>query len=282
MIILHRKFPPGGVVGQFLRKCSSKDNDVEWANIPSGSSLPDGGTTGQALRKASNADQDVSWQNDPDPFPPNPQNQQVLTKIATGLAWQDVPKELPTGGSTGQVLTKTASGQQWQNVPTELPTGGSSGQILQKTSSGVGWRNAPREVPTGGSSGYFLKKIGNGDNDYQWQYQSIPSIPTHYNQTAFSDWSGYNISNTSSLYNIYTSLYKEGGYYGSAYAYQQCEECYNSNLTLILKLRLNGNYILTPVSILRINNTWSRISLLYPGVGIKNLDCTTSGVQMLS
>lgn len=104
MIILHRKFPPGGVVGQFLRKCSSKDNDVEWANIPSGSSLPDGGTTGQALRKASNADQDVSWQNDPDPF--------------------------PSGGSTGQVLTKTASGRAWQNVPNELPTGNKKGRVL--------------------------------------------------------------------------------------------------------------------------------------------------------
>ena len=146
MIILHRKFPPGGTVGQFLRKCSSTDNDVEWANVPSGSSLPDGGTTGQALRKASNADQDVSWQNDPDPFPPNPQNQQVLTKIATGLAWQDVPKELPTGGSTGQVLTKTASGQQWQNVPTELPRTGNVGCTLQKTSSGVQWAPSLRLI----------------------------------------------------------------------------------------------------------------------------------------
>ena len=109
MIILHRKFPPGGTVGQFLRKCSSTDNDVEWANVPSGSSLPAGGTTGQALRKASNADQDVSWQNDPDPF--------------------------PTGGSTGQVLTKTASGQAWQNVPTELPLGGTDSQILMHGSS---------------------------------------------------------------------------------------------------------------------------------------------------
>lgn len=120
MIILHRKFPPGGTVGQFLRKCSSTDNDVEWANVPSGSSLPDGGTTGQALRKASNADQDVSWQNDPDPF--------------------------PTGGSTGQVLTKTSSGRAWQNVPKELPSGGFAGYTLQKTSSGVKWAPALRLI----------------------------------------------------------------------------------------------------------------------------------------
>lgn len=256
MIILHRKFPPGGTVGQFLRKCSSTDNDVEWANVPSGSSLPDGGTTGQALRKASNADQDVSWQNDPDPF--------------------------PTGGSTGQVLTKTASGQAWQNVPTELPSGGSTGQILQKTSSGVGWRNAPREVPTGGSSGYFLKKTGSGDNDYSWQYQNIPSIPTHYNQTAFSDWSSTNISSTSAYYNIRTPLYAEGSYYGYAYGYEAGEYCYSNNLALMLKLRINGNYMLVSVSILRINSQWSRMSFVYPGVGIKILDCEASGVHMLS
>ena len=117
MIILHRKFPPGGVVGQFLRKCSSTDNDVEWANIPSGSSLPDGGTTGQALRKASNADQDVSWQNDPSPF--------------------------PSGGSTGNILQKTNSGVRWRAAPREVPTATRKGVVLVNTSYGADWSVAP-------------------------------------------------------------------------------------------------------------------------------------------
>lgn len=256
MIILHRKFPPGGVVGQFLRKCSSTDNDVEWANIPSGSSLPDGGTTGQALRKASNADQDVSWQNDPDPF--------------------------PSGGSTGQVLTKTASGRAWQNVPTELPSGGTSGQILQKTSSGVGWRNTPREVPTGGSSGYFLKKTGSGDNDYSWQYQEIPTIPTHYNQTAFSDWSTTNISSHTSYYNINKWLYAEGSSQGYKSAYEQLAYCYNNKCGLMLRIRVDGVYYMTPVTIQYGSNTFSRVIFLdYFGNPIR-LECSTSGVQWMS
>lgn len=255
MIILHRKFPPGGVVGQFLRKCSSKDNDVEWANIPSGSSLPDGGTTGQALRKASNADQDVSWQNDPDPF--------------------------PIGGSTGQVLTKTASGRAWQNIPTELPTGGSTGNILEKTSSGVGWRSAPREVPTGGASGYFLKKTGSGVNDYSWQYQSIPVIPTHYNMTAFSDWTGTNITSHSSYYNINKPFYTEGEFMGNKYAYDQLHICYSNNYGLILKLRVNGTYFITPVTIVYGSSTFSIITFVNSDGSIIRLQCSTTGVLWL-
>lgn len=117
MIILHRKFPPGGVVGQFLRKCSSKDNDVEWANIPSGSSLPDGGTTGQALRKASNADQDVSWQNDPSPFPSGGSAGNILQKTSSGVRWRAAPREVPTTSIKGAVLLNSSYGPTWSSAP---------------------------------------------------------------------------------------------------------------------------------------------------------------------
>ena len=112
MIILHRKFPPNGTVGQFLRKCSNKDNDVEWANLPTGGvrEVPTGGTQGQFLKKTGSGDNDYNW--------------------------GDVPSEIPTGGSTGNILEKTSSGIAWRAKPREVPTGGSSGYFLRKTGSG--------------------------------------------------------------------------------------------------------------------------------------------------
>lgn len=127
-------------------------NGTVWVMDISGAGVPDGGTTGQVLKKVSSTDGDVAWADDAG-LPSSGTIGQVLAKNSStdgDASWVTL-HGVPTGGTTGQVLTKssgTDGDASWQTPAGGGGGGGTFHKVCAYISSGT---------PSTGTGGAFEK-----------------------------------------------------------------------------------------------------------------------------
>ena len=144
--------PAGGTQGQFLRKRSGDNYDLEWGSISTEGVLPTGGTQGQILQKKSETNYDAEW--------------------------KDMSGTIPTGGTSGQVLKKKSSTNydvEWKDSSDVPSPSSQSGKFLKSTGTGMEWAapTAQNGLPTGGTQGQYLVK-NSSYTDYSATWETLP------------------------------------------------------------------------------------------------------------